>query len=215
MAPAHVDLVITEHPPLITPARERHYESIRRQVERLAGVSVRGRAYRDVGRFDGAAAVVLSGSFAPWAAHEPAALSRLGEILGRYSGPVFGICAGMQLQVMFAGGVIGPRTRPEVGFGPIEIVDDDGLFAGLGKAAVVYKHHADEVVAVPDGFRVLAHSEGCAVEAIAAPRQGWWGTQFHPERFDAERPAGAHVLRNFFALAGLGAGKIGPAHEFW
>lgn len=213
MGPARIDLVLTEHPPAISPVRERHYEDVRRQLERVAGVSVRSRRYCDVRGFDGAAAVVLSGSFAPWTAHEPAALSRFGEILRRHNGPVFGICAGMQLQTMFAGGLISPGGRPEVGFGPIEIVQTDGLLAGLGKTAVVYKHHADKVVAVPDGFDVLARSEACAVQAIAAPRQAWWGTQFHPECFDAEHPDGAYVLRNFFALAGLGTGKGGRARE--
>ena len=195
--------MITEHPPAITPARERQYETIRWQIERVAGVPVRARRYPNVVGFDGAPAVVLTGSFAPWSVHEPAALSRLGNALRRYEGPVLGICAGMQLQTMFAGGVIASRARPEVGFGRIEIIDSGGLLAGLGKTAVVYKHHADEVVALPADFVVLARGPACEVEAIAAPRRGWWGTQFHPECFSEEHPDGATVLSNFFSLAGL------------
>lgn len=202
-----IDFVITEHPPAITRVLERDYEGIRRRLERLAGVRVRSLRYTDIGDFDGADAVVLSGSFAPWAVHEAAAISRLGEDLVGFRGPVLGICAGMQLLAMFAGGAVGPRARPEVGFGPVAVVETDGLLSGLGQTATVYKHHADDVVGVPDGFMVLARSEECAVEAFSAPDRLWWGTQFHPERFDAKHPDGAGVLRNFFALAGLGAGE--------
>ncbi len=204
MADGCVGFVITEHPPAITRVLERDYESIRRRLERLAGTRVRSWSYTDVGNFDGADAVVLSGSFAPWAVHDSAAIARLGEDLVGFRGPVLGICAGMQLLTMFAGGAVRPRARPEVGFGPVAVVGTDGLLAGLGPTVTVYKHHVDDVVAVPDGFMVLARSEYCAVEAFSAPRRLWWGTQFHPERFDAEHPDGAAVLRNFFALAGLG-----------
>lgn len=202
-----VDFVITEHPPAITRVLELDYEDIRRRLERLAGTPVRSSRYTDVDNFDGADAVVLSGSFAPWAVHDSAAIARLGEHLVGFQGPVLGICAGMQLLTMFAGGAVGPRARPEVGFGPVAVVENGGLLGGLGSTVTVYKHHADDVVAVPGGFAVLARSECCTVEAFWAPGRLWWGTQFHPERFDAKHPDGAAVLRNFFELAGLG----GPA----
>jgi GMP synthase-like glutamine amidotransferase len=201
---AAVDFVITEHPAVMTRPLERHYEGIRRQLEQLAGVTVRSRLYLDADDFADAAAVVLSGSFAPWALHDSAALARLGASVGRFEGPVLGICAGMQLQMMFAGGAIAQRERPAVGYGAIDVLDEDGLLLGLGVAASVYEHHSFNVLAAPEGFAVLARSGDCAVEAVAAPERRWWGTQFHPERFDDQHPAGARVLRNFFALAGLG-----------
>jgi len=80
----------------------------------------------------------------------------------------------------------------------------DAVLDGLGSTPVVYKHHAEDVTTVPDGFAVVARSQGCAVEAIAAPHHRWWGTQFHPECFSEEHPDGGRVLANFFALAGLG-----------
>ena len=54
---------------------------------------------------------------------------------------------------------------------------------------------------VPPGFRVLASSADCAVQALADPVRRWWGTQFHPEEFRPEDPAGEQILRTFFALA--------------
>lgn len=198
-----VDFVITEHPAAMTRPLRRHYEVIREQLERLAGVAVRSRPYIEAEDFSAAAAVVLSGSFAPWAVHDWAALTRLGTNLGRFDGAVLGICAGMQLQMMFAGGTIAQRERPAVGFATIDVLDEDGLLGGLGETVDVYEHHSFNVLAAPEGFAVLARSGDCAVEAVAAPERRWWGTQFHPERFDVQHPAGAQVLRNFFMLAGL------------
>ena len=202
MATAVVDLVVTEHRPAVTRALERYYESIRERIEGLAGVPVRSRHYCDVDDF-AAAAVILSGSFAPWARHDAGALDRLGESVQRFGGAVLGICAGMQLQTMFAGGTIGPRARPAVGFSPVEILDGANLLSGLGPAAVIYEHHSWDVVTLPEDFLVLARSEDCAVEAVRARDRPWWGTQFHPERFSIRHPDGARVLRNFFALAGI------------
>jgi GMP synthase (glutamine-hydrolysing) len=206
MTGAYVEFVISEHPPALTALREQHFANLRQQLEALAGVPVRSRRYDEPAEFDGASAVVLSGSFEPWSVHSDVALAGLAERLRRYSGPVFGICAGMQLQVMFAGGSVGPRAQPKSGFDPVEILGDDRLWDGLGRSAVVYKHHADQVTAVPAEFRVLARSTDCPVEAIAAPGRRWWGTQFHPEHFTERHPEGARVLANFLSLAGLSPG---------
>lgn len=203
MTVPYVEFVISEHPPAITPRRERHYEELRQRLETLTGVPVRSRRYDTPAEFADASAVVLSGSFEPWSVHSRMALARLAERVERYRGPVLGICAGMQLQVMFAGGTVAPRTQPDTGFGPLEIFQDDPLLDGLGPEPIVYKHHAEDVTAVPDGFAVLARSRNCAVEAIRAPRHRWWGTQFHPECFNDEHPEGARLLANFFSLAGL------------
>ena len=208
-----VEFVITEHPPAITDAREQHYEELRQRLQDLAGVAVSSRRYDDPADFDGAAAVVLSGSFEPWSVHSPRALAGLAERIGAYGGPVFGICAGMQLQVMFAGGTVGPRAEPEVGFGAVELLREDPLLEGLGPAPVVYMHHAEDVTAVPEELVVLARSRGCAVEAIAAPERRWWGTQFHPECFSDAHPDGARVLANFFSLAGVGEGRARGSAE--
>ena len=107
----------------------------------------------------------------------------------------------MQLQALFAGGAIGPSPAGEHGFLPIRIHDQSDLLRGLPDEAVVYQDHDDELTTLPDGFRVLASSADCAVQAIADPSRRWWGTQFHPEEFRTESPAGEQILRTFFALA--------------
>jgi GMP synthase (glutamine-hydrolysing) len=203
-----LQLVLTEHPPAVTRALAREYEGLRRLLARLAGAPVRATAYTELDNLGGAQAMVLSGSYAPWAAHEPRALARLGDVVRGYDGPVLGICAGMQLQVAFAGGAVAHRDRPRVGFARVEVLDNRDLLRDVGPAPTAYEHHTDEAVELPDELRVLARSEECAVEAIAAPERRWWGTQFHPERFTREHPAGEAVLRAFFALSG-GAHGLG------
>ncbi len=197
-----VRFVITEHPGAITGERRRHYERIRGRLERIAGRPVRSVPYPEVENLTGAPAVVLSGSFAPWAVHEQGALDSLGEVVRAFRGPVLGICAGVQLQAVFAGGSIGPAAAPPAsGYLPVQVTDASDLLSGLAPEASVYHHHSEEIRTLPDGFRVLASTPWCRVEAMADPSRGWWGTQFHPEEYSAEHPDGERVLKNFFGLA--------------
>lgn len=199
-----VELVLTERRSELTEERARNFA---RLTERLGGASghpVAASHYDDIdpGRLSRAHAVVLSGSSAPWSVRDPAELERLGEAVVAAARPVLGICAGMQLQAVFAGGRIGPASRPERGFRPIDVVDGSDLLRGLPARPVVFQDHSDEITLLPDGFRVLARSADCAVQAIADPGRRWWGTQFHPEEWSREHPAGERVLRTFFELVG-------------
>ena len=85
--------------------------------------------------------------------------------------------------------------------GTSSCVDDTDLFAGLAPRLQVFSSHEDEVTSLPAGFRVLASSRECRVEAIAAADRPWWGTQFHPEAWDHDHPAGRAVVERFFELA--------------
>ncbi len=196
--------VVTEHPSWLAPARVEGYERIRRRLERLGRRPVESVHYLGVREHD-ADVVVLSGAKAPWVAHESDDLARLGDAVLRFERPVFGICAGVQLLTMFAGGEVEPMASsgrpPERGFMPLEVLEDGDLLRGLGPVATVYQDHEDEITVLPDEFRVLARTRGCEVQAIAAPERRWWGTQFHPEQSDAGHPDGDRVIRNFFTLA--------------
>jgi GMP synthase-like glutamine amidotransferase len=196
--------VITEHRSYLGEKRVRRYEEIRAGLEGIAGRRVRSIHYLDVDEL-GSGPVVLSGSSAPWETHDPRELERLGAAVVSADAPVLGICGGLQLLACFAGGRVEPMAAagrpPEVGYLPLEIMDPDDLFAGLPRPAVLFQDHTDEITVLPQGFRVLARTEGCAIQAIAAPERRWWGTQFHPERFDAAHLDGARVLGNFFELA--------------
>ena len=175
---------------------------MRGRLELVAGDPVTTVQYEELGSLGGADAVVLSGSFAPWAVHSPGAIERLGDVVRSYDGAVLGICAGMQLQARFAGGTLRHSpARPETGFASVDVVEQDGLLRGLPSRIEVYQHHGDEIEKLPESFRVLARSATCAIEAIVDPTRRWWGTQFHPEEFDAAHPVGERILHNFFELA--------------
>jgi GMP synthase (glutamine-hydrolysing) len=199
-----VQFVVTEHPSRLGEKRTRRYEEVRSLLQDIAGRPVRPIHYLDADRL-GPGPVVLSGSGAAWETHDPADLVRLGEAVRAADAPVLGICAGLQLLAGFAGGRVEPMAAagrpPEVGYLPLEVMDDSGLLAGFPGRATVFQDHRDEITELPPGFRVLARTPGCEIQAIAAPVRRWWGTQFHPERFDADHPDGGRILANFFELA--------------
>jgi GMP synthase (glutamine-hydrolysing) len=188
-----VRLVYTERRADLTDARARNYERLRAGLA-AAGAEVSWCWYEDVD-VAGADAVVLSGSSAPWSSHDVARLDGLGEAIGGL--PVLGVCAGLQLLARFAGGRVGPAAVPERGLLPVDVHDHGDLLHGLQDRIVVYQDHTDEVTELPDGFRVLASSADCAVQAIADPARRWWATQFHPE----ESPDGDRIFRSFLELA--------------
>lgn len=198
-----VEIVLTEVQSHVTPEHTRRYARLRERVEAAAAQDVSFSSYQEVDpqRLLRAGSIVLSGSWAPWDEHDPCDLDRLGAALLAAGRPVLGICAGMQLQARFAGGAIGSAATPERGFLPVRVHDRSDLFGALPAEIVVFHDHGDEVTAVPDGFRVLASSDDCAVQAIGDSARRWWGTQFHPEEFAPEHPAGEQLLRTFFALA--------------
>jgi len=198
-----VELVFTERRAELNTARTENLARLRERLAAASGANVEVSHYEDVvpERLASASSIVLSGSTEPWSTRDPVELDRLGEAVVAAGRPALGICAGMQLLATFAGGTIGPYGSSEHGFLPIQVHDGEGLLRGLPSEAVVFQDHDHELTALPDGFRVLASSPECAIQAIANPERRWWGTQFHPEESRPEHPAGEQVLRTFFELA--------------
>ena len=198
-------LVVTEHADYLTHERRERYEIVRARLEAAGGAPVEAVHYLDADGLGGAEAIILSGSAAPRAAHDPEALARLGEVVTASGRPALGVCAGMQLMAEWSGGSVAPMSErgaeAERGFVEVEVVEGEGLLAGLPERATVFQDHEDEVTVLPAGLRLLARSERSSVQALAWTERPWWGTQFHPEWWDDERRDGARVLRNFFALA--------------
>ncbi len=134
--------------------------------------------------------------------------------------PTFGFCGGHQLIVQAFGGKVAkmrllapgevdphparyPGDFKEWAFLPVKIVKRDPLFDGCGDTVVVREYHAYEVKQLPEDFEVLASNDACRVQAIKHRTRVLYGTQFHPEHYDAEHPDGEKILRNFFSIAGL------------
>ena len=107
----------------------------------------------------------------------------------------------MQLMGRFAGARIDHAAEPEIGELEVEVVERDSLFRDISERPRVFQYHTDELTELPAGFRLLATSERCRVQAIASEERRWWGTQFHPESYRSARPDGERILRRFFELA--------------
>jgi len=126
-----------------------------------------------------------------------------GAILERYDEfnvPILGICLGHQLIAKHFGGKVGRGERAEYSLVEIEIIEKDEIFKGLPERLRVWESHMDEVRELPAGFRLLARSETCPVEAMKHERLPIYGVQFHPEVAHTEK--GSEIYRNFAGLCG-------------
>mgnify|MGYP002640920729 CR=1 FL=1 len=105
------------------------------------------------------------------------------EIL-EYGVPVLGICYGQQLMCDLLGAKVQNSDHREFGRAFIEIVEDSELFFDLWNRDENYKvwmSHGDRVDSLPEGFKIIARSEGAPFAAIANDEKKLYGVQFHPE----------------------------------
>jgi GMP synthase (glutamine-hydrolysing) len=119
--------------------------------------------------------------------------------------PVFGICYGQQLMCALLGGEVEGGHDREFGRAQITLGQASPLFQGLGAAGdqlTVWMSHGDRVTQIPDGFMVIAESEGAPYAAIADETRKLYAVQFHPEV--VHTPSGTQMIRNFlFEVAGF------------
>ena len=166
----------------------------------------------------GVAAVVISGNTTDWADFDFTAMAGLLDVIRAAPVPILGICAGHQLIGLAHGagwGPLGPLAEGEVdpdprfapgqrkerGFLPVRGDPECPLFAGLDQPGTFFQSHYWQLEEVPDGFVGRATSPWSRIQAIERCDRPVFGVQFHPERYDAAHPAGATVIRNFFALS--------------
>jgi len=112
--------------------------------------------------------------------------------------PVLAICYGEQTMCAQLGGEVEPADHREFGRAFIDIVADCDLFKGLwpvGAREQVWMSHGDRVIAIPDGFTVVATSDNAPFAAIADDARKFYGVQFHPEV--VHTPQGTALLRKF------------------
>jgi GMP synthase (glutamine-hydrolysing) len=109
--------------------------------------------------------------------------------------PMLCICVTHQLLATTLGGKTDLARKPE--FGPVEVSvsDEDTILAGLKPSFTAWESHNDEVISIPPGFKVLAGSQNCHIQAIRHPTRNVFGVQFHPEVSHTTK--GVDVFRNF------------------
>ena len=139
--------------------------------------------------------IILSGG--PASVHE-ANSPRAPEAVFTLGLPVLGICYGQQTMVEQLGGKVEGSDHKEFGRAFIDVKGSSALFDGLwgkGEREQVWMSHGDRVVKLPDGFNVIAISEGAPFAAVSDEARRFYGVQFHPEV--VHTPRGALLLKKF------------------
>jgi GMP synthase (glutamine-hydrolysing) len=110
--------------------------------------------------------------------------------------PVLGICLGMQIIANELGGRVDAGEYGGYADVTVEIEDaEDPLVGSLAPETRTWASHADEVKALPPGFRRTGTSDVCGIEAMSDPDRDLYGVQWHPEVAHTEQ--GEQVFENF------------------
>jgi GMP synthase (glutamine-hydrolysing) len=112
--------------------------------------------------------------------------------------PILAICYGQQTMAHQLGGSVTPSDHREFGRATIDVVGDSALFDGLwktGERHQVWMSHGDRVDALPQGFSVVAHSEGAPYAVATDEARRFFSTMFHPEV--VHTPDGGRLIANF------------------
>lgn len=136
-------------------------------------------------------AIVLSGG--PSSVYEEGA-PRLDPGVFDLDVPVFGICYGFQAMAQALGGTVAHTGTSEYGRTELTVAGGD-LHEGLPGVQPVWMSHGDAVTEAPQGFTVVASSEGAPVAAFENRERRLAGVQYHPEVLHS--PHGQQVLSRF------------------
>ncbi len=121
--------------------------------------------------------------------------------------PILGICYGMQYMVHAFGGEVQHGKVQEYGTATLHINDEKNpLFTNVPQNTTVWMSHADTAWTIPQGWKVLAHSDDCPHAAIVSADSMRYGIQFHAEVTHSEY--GMQILKNF-------AHNISDAQATW
>ena len=134
--------------------------------------------------------IILSGG--PASVYAPGAPS-LPTWMRDYDKPVLGICYGMQLLALAAGGQVEPASRREYGPAVVAVDATSPLFTDLPPTMQVWMSHGDHVARLPRGFAAIARSPNAPLAGMSDGTR--FGIQFHPEV--VHTPLGREVIRNF------------------
>jgi GMP synthase (glutamine-hydrolysing) len=112
--------------------------------------------------------------------------------------PILAICYGQQTMAHQLGGVVAASDNREFGRAFIEVVGESTLFDGLwkqGESHQVWMSHGDRVEQLPDGFAIVAKSEGAPYAIATDEARRFYSMMFHPEV--VHTPDGGRLLANF------------------
>ncbi|MEZ8132368.1 MAG: glutamine-hydrolyzing GMP synthase, partial [Porticoccaceae bacterium] len=103
--------------------------------------------------------------------------------------PILGICYGMQTMASQMGGKVGTSDIREFGYAQVKVEEQSTLLGDLkdhlgsaGESLLdVWMSHGDKVVAMPEGFTLMASTPSCPIAGMANEEKQFYGIQFHPE----------------------------------
>lgn len=137
-------------------------------------------------------AIILSGG--PASVYEPGAPSIDKKIFD--SGvPILGICYGFQVMANELGGDVDQAALGEYGKTETYIDDPEGVLAQSPQEQSTWMSHGVAVRKAPEGFTVLAHTEGAPVAAMEDKSRKLYGVQWHPEV--KHTPLGQDIFERF------------------
>ena len=110
--------------------------------------------------------------------------------------PVLGICYGAQFMAHSLGGKVESASTSEYGKADLFIdAADSPLFPDVPEKTTCWMSHTDRITALPEGFRITAHTSDCPVAAMENRDRNLYATQFHPEV--VHTPEGDVMLKRF------------------
>lgn len=165
-------------------------------------------------------AIFISGHGAPPEAYDEHDREGLRAIVREGTTPVFGFCGGLQFIAETLGVEVtrigripdgtadpAPSYQPgwmkEVGYRPVRLVGDHPLHRDLGPEPVFRHAHTWELSALPSGFARLAETDVTPIQLAAHHEAPLAGSQFHPEYWTDDAPAGRTLIANWCRLVGL------------
>lgn len=117
--------------------------------------------------------------------------------------PVFGICYGLQTMTVQLGGTVEAGHHREFGYAQararghsalLKDIEDHTSPEGHGLLDV-WMSHGDRVTQLPEGFKLIASSDGAPICGIADETRHYYGVQFHPEVTHTRQ--GQRILQRF------------------
>ena len=103
--------------------------------------------------------------------------------------PILGICYGMQTMAGQLGGKVDTSDIREFGYAQVKLEGESSLLREIadhtdnnGESLLdVWMSHGDKVVAMPEGFSLMASTPSCPIAGMVNEEKQFYGIQFHPE----------------------------------
>ncbi|MFF9582718.1 type 1 glutamine amidotransferase [Streptomyces achromogenes] len=180
-------VLVVNNGTLSLPQLRRRFEELGSATDAVDAVSVPARLD---GRYQ---AIVLSGTKVR--AYDQEHYKPLIDLVMTSDVPVFGICGGMQILAVAAGGTLaeGPQR---VGGHEAQVDKEDPLFTYVKPTVTVFHRHTLYLQEAPAGYRSIGRSEHAPVEFLRSDDGRVYGSQAHLEF----RGDGREILRGFTQL---------------